>query len=107
MSQVNDFEHMLVQSNTYLIKLYFSITKEEQAKRFTEIQNNPLNRWKMTPLDKKAQDLWDDYTQYKQKMFDITDTKIAPWFIINADKKSTARLRAINHILERIPYKND
>jgi polyphosphate kinase 2 len=104
MSQVNDFEHMLVQSNTYLIKLYFSISKEEQAKRFAEIQNNPLKRWKMTPLDKKAQDLWDDYTQYKQKMFDITDTQTAPWHIINADKKSTARLRAINHLLERIPY---
>jgi polyphosphate kinase 2 len=104
MSQVNDFEHMLVQSNTYLIKLYFSISKEEQAKRFAEIQNNPLKRWKMTPLDKKAQDLLDDYTQYKQKMFDITDTQTAPWHIINTDKKSTARLRAINHLLERIPY---
>ena len=58
----------------------------------------------MTPLDKKAQDLWDDYTRYKQKMFDITDTQTAPWHIINADKKSTARLRAINHLLERIPF---
>ena len=79
-------------------------SKGEQAKRFAEIQNNPLKRWKMTPLDKKAQDLWDDYTRYKQKLFDITDTQTAPWHIINADKKSTARLRVINHLLERIPY---
>lgn len=106
MSQVNDFEHMLIQSNTYLIKFYFSISKEEQAKRFTEIQNDPLKRWKMTPLDQKAQALWDNYTHYKQKMFEITDTQVAPWHIINADKKSTARLKAINHILKTIPYKN-
>ena len=106
MSQVNDFEHMLIQSNTYLIKFYFSISKEEQAKRFTEIQNDPLKRWKMTPLDQKAQALWDNYTHHKQKMFEITDTQVAPWHIINADKKSTARLKAINHILKTIPYKN-
>jgi len=95
---------MLVQSNTFLIKFYFSISKEEQAKRFTEIQNDPLKRWKMTPLDQKAQDLWDDYTHYKQKMFETTNTKTAPWLIVNADKKSTARLRAITHILHTIPY---
>jgi polyphosphate kinase 2 len=104
MAQVNDFEHMLVQSKTFLIKFYFSISKEEQAKRFTEIQNDPLKRWKMTPLDRKAQDLWDDYTHYKQKMFETTNTKTAPWLIVNADKKSTARLRAITHILHTIPY---
>ena len=61
----------------------------------------------MTPLDKKAQDLWDDYTQYNQKMIDITDTKIAPWSIINADKKSTDRFKSIYHILVRLPYKHD
>jgi polyphosphate kinase 2 (PPK2 family) len=96
---------MLVQSNTFLIKLYFSISKEEQAKRFNEIQNDPLKRWKMTPLDQKAQELWEEYTKYKQKMFETTHTKIAPWLIIDADKKSTARLMAITHILETIPYK--
>jgi polyphosphate kinase 2 len=105
LSQVNDFEQMLVQSNTFLIKLYFSISKEEQAKRFNEIQNDPLKRWKMTPLDQKAQELWEEYTKYKQKMFETTHTKIAPWLIIDADKKSTARLMAITHILETIPYK--
>ena len=104
MGQVNPFERMLVESNTYLIKLYFSINKEEQAKRFAEIKDNPLKRWKMTPVDEKAQTLWDDYSQYKLKMFGKTDTQIAPWVIIDANKKSSARLEAISTILSEIPY---
>ena len=64
MTQVNDFEKMLIQSNIHLIKLYFSISKPEQARRFEEIKSNPLKRWKITPLDEKAQILWDDYTLY-------------------------------------------
>jgi len=105
MSQVNDFERMLVQSDTYLIKLYFLITKKEQAERFKEIKANPLKRWKMTSVDKKAQTLWDDYTEYKKRMFEATNLKITPWLIIDANKKSTARLKAISHILNVIPYK--
>ncbi len=105
MSQVNDFERMLVQSNTYLIKLYFSITKKEQKKRFKDIKKSPLKKWKMTPVDEKAQALWDNYTKYKEKMFDDTNTKHAPWTIIDANKKSTARMQVINHVLESIPYK--
>lgn len=104
MSQVNNFEQMLVQSNTYLIKVYFSISKEEQAKRFKEIKNNPLKRWKITPVDEKAQELWDEYTAYKNKMFEVTTTKHAPWKIIEANKKSSARLEAIQYILDIIPY---
>ncbi len=105
MSQVNHFEKMLIQSDTYLIKLYFSISKKEQAKRFKEINNSPLKRWKMTPVDEKAQELWDEYTSYKKKMFEVTNTEIAPWTIIDANKKPNARLSAISHILETIPYK--
>ena len=105
MSQVNDFEKMLIQSDTHLIKLYFSISKREQAKRFKEIKNDPLKRWKMTPVDEKAQALWDDYTTYKKKMFKATDTEHAPWIIINANQKSQARLSAISSILEKVPYK--
>ncbi len=104
MSQVNDFERMLVQSGTYLIKLYFSITKKEQAKRFKDIKSDPLKRWKMTPVDEMAQALWDDYTRYKERMFDVTHTDHAPWLIIDANKKSHARLTAISHILSVIPY---
>lgn len=105
MSEVNDFERMLVQSNTHLIKLYFSITKSEQAKRFKEIKADPLKRWKITPVDEKAQALWNDYTKYKKKMFETTNHELAPWKIIDANKKSPARLEAISHILENVPYK--
>lgn len=104
MSQVNNFEAMLVQSDTYVIKLYFSISKAEQAKRFKDIKNSPLKRWKMTSVDERAQELWDEYTAYKTKMFEETNTEIAPWYIIDANKKSTARLEAISHILKLIPY---
>ena len=105
MSQVNNFEKMLIQSDTYLIKFYFSISKKEQAKRFKEITDSPLKRWKMTAVDEKAQILWDEYTSYKMKMFEVTNTEDAPWTIIDANKKPDARLRAITHILESIPYK--
>lgn len=105
MSQVNNFESMLVQSDTYLVKFYFSISKEEQEKRFKDIKNSPLKRWKMTDVDERAQGLWDEYTEYKQKMFEVTDTETAPWTIIDANTKSYARLKAINHLLESIPYK--
>jgi len=106
MSHVNDFEKMLVESDTHLIKLYFSITKEEQASRFESIKENPLKRWKMTPVDEKAQALWDDYTKYKKKMFEVTNIESTPWFIIDANKKSKARLNAISIILDKIPYKS-
>lgn len=105
MSHVNSFEQMLIESDTYLIKFYFSISKEEQAKRFKEIKNSPLKRWKMSPVDELAQELWDEYTIYKNKMFEVTNTDIAPWKIIDANKKSEARLKAISHVLDSIPYK--
>lgn len=107
MRHVNEFERMLIESDTYLIKFYFSISKKEQAKRFKDIQNSPLKRWKMTPVDAKAQGLWKDYTHYKEKMFETTHTELAPWTIIHANKKSVARLAAVTHILETIPYKKD
>jgi len=104
MSQVNEFEKMLIESDTYLIKFYFSITKDEQARRFKDIKENPLKRWKMTPVDERAQELWDEYTKYKELMFDKTNTDHAPWKIIDANQKSKARLEAINHVLSTIPF---
>jgi polyphosphate kinase 2 len=104
MSQVNEFEKMLVQSNTYLVKFYFSITKEEQARRFKDIKKSPLKRWKMTAVDERAQDLWDSYTHYKEKMFEVTNSEHAPWKIIDANNKRYARIEAIKHILKTIPY---
>lgn len=104
MSQVNGFEKMLIQSDIYLIKFYFSINKDEQARRFEEIENSPLKRWKLTAVDKRAQELWDDYTKYKDAMFESTNTEQAPWTVIEANRKTKARIAAINHILRTIPY---
>ena len=104
MSQVNDFEKMLIQSDTYLIKIYLSIEKAEQAKRFADIRKDPLRRWQLTPVDERAQGLWDRYTKYEEKMLDKTDSKHAPWLVIDANNKNKARLEAIRHILDRIPY---
>jgi polyphosphate kinase 2 len=104
MENVNEFEKMLVQGDTFLIKMYFSITKEEQAHRFADIQKDPLKRWKMSPVDEMAQELWDEYTRYKEVMFDKTHTAICPWTIIDANAKTEARIKSLEYILERIPY---
>ena len=95
---------MLIQSETFLLKYYFSISKAEQKRRFKEIKENPLKRWKMTPVDERAQELWSEYTKYKKKMFHKTDTEQAPWHIIDANRKANARLEVITHILSQIPY---
>ncbi|MGB2252629.1 MAG: polyphosphate kinase 2, partial [Flavobacteriaceae bacterium] len=104
MGQVNAFEKMLLESETYLIKIYFSITKEEQFNRFEAIKKNPLKKWKITPVDQNAQALWDDYTRYKELMFEKTNTPEAPWEIIDANRKTEARLKTIDYILGQIPY---
>ena len=104
MSHVNHFERMLTESGIRLIKLYFSISKVEQAKRFEEIQQDPRKRWKITPVDLRAQELWDEYTKYKKRMFEVTDTAHSPWVVIKANNKRTARIGAIEHILKTIPY---
>lgn len=104
MAQVNEFEKMIVTSGTYLLKLYFSITREEQEKRFKDIVDNPLKKWKYSDVDRNALALWDTYTAYKEKMFDHTDTPSAPWKIFQANKKSKARIEALEYILQNIPY---
>ena len=104
MNSVNDFERMVTASGIKLVKIYMSINKEEQAKRFEEIKNNPLKQWKITPVDQKAQELWDEYTEYKKVMFRQTNTDYAPWKIIKANKKTLARTNAIQYLLDSIPY---
>ena len=104
MNQVNQFERMITESGIRLLKFYFSISKEEQEKRFEDIKSSPLKKWKYSPVDQKAIELWDDYTDYKRKMFKKTNTKLAPWVIIKANKKTKARIEAIEHILDEIPY---
>lgn len=104
LNQVNNFEKMLTESGTYLIKLYFSISKEEQKSRFEELRKSPLKKWKLSDVDNKAQELWDMYTLYKKKMFKETHSVHAPWTVIKANKKTRARIEVIEHILEHIPY---
>jgi polyphosphate kinase 2 len=106
MNEVNYFEKMLIDSGTYLIKFYFSITKLEQARRFKDIQKSPLKKWKMTAVDERAQDLWDEYTKYKQRMFKKTDLHRSPWIILQANRKTKARIEAIKYILKTLPYKS-
>ncbi|MBK43581.1 MAG: polyphosphate kinase 2 [Flavobacteriaceae bacterium] len=105
MNQVNDFEKMLVDSGVRLVKFYFSISKDEQARRFNDIKSSPVKRWKFSSVDKAALDLWDDYTKYRTKMFEMTDTKYAPWITILANKKMKARVEVIQKLLEIIPFK--
>ena len=104
MNQINYFESMITESGIRLIKLYFSISKEEQKKRFENIKSSPVKKWKFSAVDEKALELWDDYTEYNKKMFNKTNTKVAPWIVIKANRKTTARIKAIEHILDEIPY---
>jgi polyphosphate kinase 2 len=104
MNQVNDFERMILESGIHLVKIYMSISKKEQAKRFEDIQKDPLKQWKMSKVDERAQELWNDYTDYKKAMFSKTDTQTSPWKVIRANRKTEARVNVINHILKSIPY---
>ena len=104
MSEVNHFETMITNDKIILIKFYFSISKDEQAKRFEEIKSDPLKRWKMSPVDDVAQELWDSYTDYKERMLEHTDTEQNPWKVLKANRKTSARIKAIEHILKLVPY---
>jgi polyphosphate kinase 2 len=106
MQEVGSFEQMLTRDGILLIKFYFSISKKEQAQRFADIKANPLKRWKMSPVDEQAQQLWDVYTRYKEAMFKKTHTKNNPWVVVKANRKTQARLEAIRYILDTIPYQS-
>jgi polyphosphate kinase 2 len=106
-NQVNDFEKMLVDSGIRLVKFYFSISKDEQARRFKDIKASPVKKWKFSAVDKAALSLWDDYTNYKKKMFDKTDTEFAPWIVVRANRKMRARVEVIQKLLEIVPYKRN
>ena len=104
MNQVNGFEQMLVESGVRLVKFYFSINKAEQERRFNDIKSSPVKKWKFSPVDQTALERWDDYTLYKTKMFEKTDTKFAPWIVIKANKKMRARVEVIQKLLDLVPY---
>jgi polyphosphate kinase 2 len=103
MNQVNEFEKMIQDSGIHLLKLYFSITKTEQERRFKDIVSSPIKKWKYSSVDKKALSLWDQYTTYKEAMFEKTQVS-APWKIIKANRKTSARIEALEYILKKIPY---
>ncbi|HIP48031.1 MAG TPA: polyphosphate kinase 2 [Lutibacter sp.] len=107
MHQVNNFESMIVESGVRLVKIYMSISRREQAKRFREIKANPLKVWKMSKVDENAQRLWDEYTKYKDIMFANAKEGKLPFKVIKANRKTSARVDVIKHILETIPFDAD
>ena len=106
MVQVPEFEHMLYEDGVILIKFWFSITKGEQKKRFDARLQNPLKKWKFSPVDMKGQELWDKYTHYKEMMFSKTHTTFSPWIIVKTDRKKTARLESMRYVLSQFNYPN-
>jgi polyphosphate kinase 2 len=99
------FEEMLINSGTTLIKYWFSVSDEEQERRFKERIQNPIKRWKISPMDLKSREHWVEYSRAKDVMLQHTDTKRSPWNVVDANDKKKARLNCISHLLSRIPYK--
>lgn len=106
MRSTPDFERMLVRSGITLIKYWFSVSDEEQEKRFKARVKDPMKRWKLSPMDLTAREKWVDYSRAKDAMFAATDIKQAPWFVVNADDKRRARLNCMSHLLSMIPYED-
>ena len=106
MVQVPEFEHMLYEDGIILIKFWFSISKDEQKKRFDARLQNPLKKWKFSPVDMKGQALWDKYTKFKELMFSKTHTAFSPWIIVKTDRKKTARLESMRYVLSQFEYSN-
>ena len=102
--QAPQFESMLVRSGITMIKFYLSVSREEQQRRIEERQQNPLKRWKLSPIDREAQERWDAYTDAKEATFRQTDTPEAPWVIIKAEDKMRARLQAMRYVLDQFDY---
>lgn len=101
-----EFERMIIRSGIILIKYWFSISDDEQERRFQARLNDPTKRWKLSPMDLKSRDRWEDYSRAKDEMFKYTDIKQAPWYVVEADDKKKARLNTISHLLSMIPYED-
>lgn len=104
MRQTPDFEQMLTRSGIKLFKYWFSVTREEQMRRFKSRETDPLKRWKLSPIDRASMDRWDDYTEAKEAMFFYTDTADAPWTVIRSNDKKRARLNCMRHFLSQLDY---
>ena len=103
---VPEFEKMLIRSGIILVKYWFSVADDEQEKRFKARIEDPTKRWKLSPMDLKSRDKWEDYSKAKDEMFLYTDTKACPWYVVNADDKKRARLNCISHLLSLIKYQD-
>ena len=106
MRQVPEFERNLVRSGIHVIKFWFSVSREEQRRRFKERESHPLKQWKLSPIDLASLDKWDDYTKAKEAMFFYTDTADSPWTVVKSDCKKRARLNAMRYVLHKLPYAN-
>jgi polyphosphate kinase 2 len=104
MQQVTEYEHMLYEDGIVILKFWFSITRNEQLARFDSRKSNPLKQWKLSPIDNKAQELWEKYSHYKELMFSKTHTSYSPWIIVQANDKKQARLETIRYVLNQLPY---
>src|SRR3954467_6571717 len=100
------FEEMLIKSGIILVKYWFSVSDEEQERRFKERIENPIKRWKLSPMDLKSRELWVEYSRAKDVMQRHTDTTLSPWNVVDADEKKKARLNCISHLLSQIAYKD-
>ena len=104
MRQCPELERMLVRSGIWMFKYWFSVTQDEQKRRFASREKDPLKQWKLSPIDRASLGLWDDYTEAKESMFFNTDTADAPWVIVKSDDKKRARLNCMQHFLQALPY---
>ncbi|MFO1104764.1 MAG: polyphosphate kinase 2 [Amaricoccus sp.] len=98
------FEEMLIRSGIALVKYWFSVSDEEQERRFQQRIENPIKRWKLSPMDLKSREKWVDYSRAKDAMQEFTDTDLSPWHVVDADNKKRARLNCISHLLGQVPY---
>ena len=101
-----EFERMLVRAGTILIKYWFSVSDEEQERRFQDRMKDATKRWKLSPMDLESRRRWAEYSRAKDEMFAVTDIKQAPWYVVNAEDKKCARLNVIRHLLSLIPYED-
>ncbi len=102
--QAPEFERHLTRSGVHLVKFWFSVSQQEQRRRFRERERHPLKQWKLSPIDLASLEKWDDYTHAKNEMFKATDIDEAPWTVIKSDCKKRARLNAIRYVLHTLPY---
>jgi polyphosphate kinase 2 len=100
------FEGALIRSGIKLIKYWFSVSDQEQERRFQARIADPMRRWKLSPMDVESRERWVDYARAKDEMFAITDTKLTPWYVVNADDKRRARLNCISHLLSMVPHED-